>query len=345
MNQIFCFFVEWEVQSGVLIVWFIVDIDWVDCLGQVEEIYIVLVVVIICFQLVLICVVDDDVEIYVEMWLCFNCIDMDKVYFIMVVYDDIWLCDFGLIILCCVDGGFQLLDFCFIGWGGKFDVILDDQLVGVFDQVGVFNDVLVCSILFVLEGGGIEIDGEGILLIMWKCLYECYLDCDCVSLSVDLVDWLQQDCVLWLDYGYLEGDDIDVYIDIFVCFVFVDSIVYQVCDDESDLYYVELQVMGNELVVLCIKDGKLYCLFLLLWVWLVIDEGCCFVVLYVNYLIVNGVVLMFVYGDLVDDLVCDVLVQVYLGCEIVQVFCCLLIWQNGSLYCIIMQLLEGLLKV
>lgn len=339
----FCFLVEWEFQFVILIVWFYVEIDWVDCLGDVEDIYIVLVVVIICFQLVVIIVVDDDLEVYVDVCLCFNCIDMDCVWFVIVQYDDIWLCDFGLIMFMCVDGGFCLFDFCFIGWGGKFDVSLDDQLVGVLYGVGLFVNVELQSILFVLEGGGIEIDGVGMLLIIWQCLYECYLDCDCVLFSVDLVIWLVQDWVLWLDYGYLEGDDIDVYIDILVCFVLVDSIVYQVCDDSSDLYFVEFQVMGDELVVLCIVDGVLYCLFLLLWVCLVIDEGCWLVVFYVNYLIFNGVVLMLVYGDVVDNVVCDVLVQVYLNYEIVQVFCCLLIWQNGSLYCIIMQLLEGLL--
>ena len=120
----------------------------------------------------LICVADDDVETYAEMRLRSNRIDMDKVHFTTAAYDDTWLRDSGPITLRRADGGFQLLDFRFTGWGGKFDATLDDQLVGVLDQAGVFNDAPVRSIPFALEGGGIETDGEGTLLTTWKCLHE-----------------------------------------------------------------------------------------------------------------------------------------------------------------------------
>jgi agmatine/peptidylarginine deiminase len=56
--------------------------------------------------------------------------------------------------------------------------------------------------------------------------------------------------VLWLDHGYLEGDDTDAHIDTLARFASADSIVYQACDDESDSHYAELQAMGNELAAL-----------------------------------------------------------------------------------------------
>lgn len=172
MNQTLRFPAEWEAQSGVLIAWPTADTDWADRLGQVEETYIALVAAITRFQPVLICVADDDVETYAEMRLRSNRIDMDKVHFTTAAYDDTWLRDSGPITLRRADGGFQLLDFRFTGWGGKFDATLDDQLVGVLDQAGVFNDAPVRSIPFALEGGGIETDGEGTLLTTWKCLHE-----------------------------------------------------------------------------------------------------------------------------------------------------------------------------
>ena len=46
----------------------------------------------------------------------------------------------------------------------------------------------------------------------------------------------------------------------------------------------------------------------------------------------------------VVDLARDVLARAHPGREIVQVPCRSLIWQNGSLHCITMQLPEGLLK-
>ena len=216
--------------------------------------------------------------------------------------------------------------------------------MGVLDQAGVFNDAPVRSIPFALEGGGIETDGEGTLLTTWKCLHERHPDRDRASLSADLADWLQQDRVLWLDHGYLEGDDTDAHIDTLARFASTDSIVYQACDDESDSHYAELQAMGNELAALRTKDGQPYRLFPLPWARPVIDEGRRLAASYANYLIVNGAVLMPAYGDPADDLARDVLAQAYPGREIVQVPCRSLIWQNGSLHCITMQLPEGLLK-
>ncbi|MBO8042616.1 agmatine deiminase family protein, partial [Pseudomonas aeruginosa] len=91
-------------------------------------------------------------------------------------------------------------------------------------------------------------------------------------------------------------------------------------------------------------DGQPYRLFPLPWAQPVIDEGRRLAASYANYLIVNGAVLMPAYGDPADDLARDVLAQAHPGREIVQVPCRSLIWQNGSLHCITMQLPEGLLK-
>ena len=48
------------------------------------------------------------------------------------------------------------------------------------------------------------------------------------------------------------------------------------------------------------------------------------------------------YGDEADADAADVLAEAFPGREIVQVPCRPLIWQNGSLHCLTMQLPEGL---
>ena len=63
---------------------------------------------------------------------------------------------------------------------------------------------------------------------------------------------------------------------------------------------------------------------------------------YANFLIVNDAVLMPAYGDEADDAAAAVLADAFPDREIVQVPCRPLIWQNGSLHCITMQLPEGL---
>ena len=343
MNQTLRFPAEWEAQSGVLIAWPTADTDWADRLGQVEETYIALVAAAVRFEPVLICVADDDVETYAEMRLRSNRVDMARVRFTTAAYDDTWLRDSGPITLARADGRFQLLDFRFTGWGGKFDANLDDQLVGALAEADVFDNADVRSIDFALEGGGIETDGQGTLLTTWKCLHERHPTRDRESLSADLALWLQQDRVLWLDHGYLEGDDTDAHIDTLARFASPDSIVYQACDDATDSHHAELRAMGEELAALRTVAGEPYRLFPLPWPQPVLDEGRRLAASYANFLIVNGAVLMPAYGDPADEAARDVLAAAFPEREIVQVPCRSLIWQNGSLHCITMQLPAGLL--
>jgi agmatine/peptidylarginine deiminase len=332
---------EWEPQSAVLIAWPHDGTDWAERLGDVEETYIALVAAITRFEPVLICVADDDVQAYARARLASARIDMDRVRFIELPYDDTWLRDSGPITL--RDGQrFRLLDFRFTGWGGKFEASLDDRLVEGLERTGVFSASERQAIDFALEGGAIDTDGAGTLLTTWKCLNERHPGLDRDTLSTKLANWLRQDRVLWLDHGYLEGDDTDAHVDTLARFASVDSIVYQGCDDPSDSHYQELQAMATELAALTTRDGKPYRLFELPWAKPILDEGRRLAASYANFLIVNGAVLMPAYGDAADAAAQAVLAQAFPDREIVPVPCRPLIWQNGSLHCITMQLPLGL---
>ncbi|KAF1691215.1 agmatine deiminase family protein [Pseudoxanthomonas koreensis] len=332
---------EWEPQSAILIAWPHAGTDWAARLGEVEETYIALVAAITRFQEAWICVADDDVEAYAEARLSSNRIDMAKVRFVPFDYDDTWLRDSGPITL--RDGdGFRVLDFRFTAWGGKFEAGRDDRLVETLAAQGLFGDAPRQRIDFALEGGGIETDGAGTLLTTWHCLHERHPDASRAELDARLRDWLAQDRVLWLDHGYLEGDDTDAHIDTLARFAPGDAIVFQACDDPSDSHYGELQAMAAEIAALRTADGRPYRLFPLPWAAPVLDEGRRLAASYANFLVLNGAVLMPAYGDAADARAAAVLAEAFPGREIVQVLCRPLIWQNGSLHCITMQIPEGL---
>ncbi|KRB08547.1 agmatine deiminase family protein [Lysobacter sp. Root690] len=339
-NNALRFPAEWEPQSAVLIAWPNADTDWADRLGEVEETYIALVAAITRFQPVLICVADDDVQAYARARLSSARIDMGAVRFIDAPYDDTWLRDSGPITLKAGDG-FRLLDFRFTGWGGKFDASQDDLLVERLSDQGIFANSERQSIDFALEGGGIETDGAGTLLSTWQCLHERHPDASREEITAKLSAWLRQDRVLWLDHGYLEGDDTDAHIDTLARFAAVDAIVYQGCDDPADSHYDELQAMAAELAALRTRDGQPYRLFALPWAQPIIDENRRLAASYANFLIVNGAVLMPAYGDARDGEAQAVLAQAFPDREIVPVPCRPLIWQNGSLHCVTMQLPRG----
>ena len=332
---------EWEPQSAVLIAWPHAGTDWAQRLGEVEETYVALVAAITRFQPAWICVADDDLQTYAEARLRSARVDMDRVRFIAFDYDDTWLRDSGPIVLREGDG-FRVLDFHFTAWGGKFEAGRDDRLVESLAAQGVFGAAPRQRIDFALEGGGIETDGAGTLLTTWRCLHERHPQASRDQLDSKLRGWLAQDRVLWLDHGYLEGDDTDAHIDTLARFAADDAIVFQACDDPADPHYAELQAMAAELAALRTRDGRPYRLFPLPWAAPILDEGRRLAASYANFLIVNGAVLMPAYGDRADDRAAAVLADAFPGREIVQVPCRPLIWQNGSLHCITMQIPQGL---
>ena len=342
MTQAARFPAEWEAQSAVLVAWPHAGTDWSDRLASVEDTYIALVAAITRFESVVVCVADDDVQAYARARLASARIDMQRVRFVEAAYDDTWLRDSGPITLVGADG-FRLLDFRFTGWGGKFEASLDDQLVKRLDEARLFAKSTLQPIDFALEGGAIETDGAGTLLTTWRCLHERHPGIDRQTLAAHLAGWLRQDRVLWLDHGYLEGDDTDAHIDTLARFAGPDAIAFQDCDDSQDPHYRELQAMAAELAALRTVDGRPYRLFPLPWPRPVIDENRRLAASYANFLIINGAVLMPAYGDPADARAQAVLAEAFPDREIVPVPCRSLIWQNGSLHCITMQLPQGLL--
>ncbi len=342
MTQAVRFPAEWEPQSAILLAWPHAGTDWADRLGEVEETYIALVAAITRFQPVIACVADEDVEAYARARLSSARVDMDRVRFLEIEYDDTWLRDTGPVTL--RDGeGFRLMDFRFTGWGGKFGAERDDRLVEGLVAQGLFRSARREEVDFALEGGAIETDGAGTLLSTWRCLAERHPGKGRAQVDAVLAGSLAQDRVLWLEHGYLEGDDTDAHVDTLARFAAPDAIVYQGCGDPADSHYDELRAMAAELAALRTADGRPYRLFELPWPRPVLDEGRRLAASYANFLVINGAVLMPAYDDPADAQAAAVLASAFPGREILQVPCRPLIWQNGSLHCITMQLPAGVL--
>jgi agmatine/peptidylarginine deiminase len=333
---------EWDAQSAVLIAWPHAGTDWADRLDAVEGTYVALVQAITRFEPVLICAADPAIEARARALLAVEGCDPARLHFEVLPYDDTWLRDSGPITLREGDN-FRLLDFHFTAWGGKFASALDDQIVATLAERGRFRQAQRERIDFALEGGAIETDGAGTLLSTWRCLHERHPDLSRADVTARLQAWLHQDRTLWLEHGYLEGDDTDAHIDTLARFAGPDAIVYQGCQDATDAHHAELQAMAAELAAFRRTDGSPYRLFELPWPQPIVDEGRRLAASYANFLIVNGAVLMPAYGDAADAEAARVLASAFPGREIVPVNCRPLIWQNGSLHCLTMQLPEGLL--
>ena len=333
---------EWEPQAAVLIAWPHAGTDWAGRLASVETTYAALAAAVTRFESLVIVVPDAAVRGHAEAQVRAAGAALDRIRFVELPYDDTWLRDSGPITLRDAAGRFQLTDFRFTGWGGKFGADQDDALVAGLVAAGVFGRAAHRRIDWALEGGGIESDGAGTVLTTWRCLTQRHPEQSREEMDAILRDGLQARRILWLDHGYLEGDDTDAHIDTLARFAPDDRIVYQACDDASDPHFQELRQMAGELAALRTTDGRPYTLHPLPWPRPVIDEGRRLAASYANYLVVNGAVLVPAYGDAADADAARAIGEAYPGREIVPVPCRPLIWQNGSLHCITMQLPAGL---
>ena len=333
---------EWEPQSAVLIAWPHTGTDWAERLDDVEATYVALVSAITRFERVLICVCDAALREHACALLSTARIDASRIRFVELPYNDTWLRDSGPITL--RDGHrLRLLDFYFTAWGGKFEANLDDRIIAELLVQGVFQDYSHQRIEFALEGGAIETDGAGTLLSTWQCLHERHPSLERSEITRVLESSLAQQRTLWLDHGALEGDDTDAHIDTLARFAAPDAIVYQGCQDSGDSHYRELQAMAAELAAFRTVEGAPYRLFELPWAKPIVDDGRRLAASYANFLIINGAVLMPAYGDANDSRAVAVLAQAFPEHEIIAIPCRSLIWQNGSLHCLTMQLPEGLI--
>jgi len=146
--------------------------------------------------------------------------------------------------------------------------------------------------------------------------------------------------VLWLDYGYLEGDDTDSHIDTLARFVSHDTIVYVECLDREDIHYSQLQKMKKQLQTFKTMDNKPYKLIPLPMPTAKFDkDNNRLPATYANFLITNGALIYPTYSVREDKIAHTIFKELFPTKEIIPIECSRLIEQGGSLHCSTMQIL------
>ncbi|MEO1958013.1 MAG: agmatine deiminase family protein, partial [Nautiliaceae bacterium] len=182
---------------------------------------------------------------------------------------------------------------------------------------------------FVLEGGSVDSNGKTILTTS-KCLLEPNRNYPMSKEEIDefLKRELFVDDIIWLNYGFLEGDDTDSHIDTLARFVNEDTIVYCRCEDKNDIHYNELKKMEEELkktpfnlIPLPLPSPKFW-------------DNNRLPATYANFLIINGAVLLPVYEDKKDRYAYDMFCEIFPNREIIPINANTLIKQHGSIHCV-----------
>ncbi len=326
---------EWATQDFVQLTWPHADTDWAYMLEEVTECFVNIAREIVKRQqLLIVCVNAEEVETF------FSEDELQRISFAEMPTNDTWARDHGGITVY-EDGKAVVYDFTFNGWGMKFAANHDNQITRKLYQSGIFESYGYKNCMdFVLEGGSIESDGEGTILTTAECLLSDNRNNSSREvIEQKLKDYFGAEQILWLDHGYLAGDDTDSHVDTLARLCPNNTIAYVKCDDETDEHYEALKKMEEELQSFStLKGGGSYNLIPLPMADAVYDEdGERIPATYANFLIINGAVLLPVYNSEKDAIAIAQMQKAFPKHEIVPIDCNALIKQHGSLHCVTMQ--------
>lgn len=315
---------EWEQQSAVQLTWPHKDTDWAPILPEITAVYEEMAREISQREDLIIVAPEGFVK------------PVAKCQLVIVKSNDTWARDHGFITVKENSGELILLDFCFNGWGEKFEAKLDNEINGHLYEQGTIKGHYESHLDFVLEGGSIESDGKGTVFTTTCCLMAPHRNQPLTQAEIEsrLKDNLGAERIVWLNHGSLIGDDTDGHIDTLVRICPEDNILYT----GGDASHPDLMLMEEELKTLRTLDGRPYRLLKLPLPRPIYDGEDRLPATYANYLVINGAVLVPTYNQ--PDLDADalhIIGEAYPDREIIGIDCRAVIKQHGSLHCCTMQ--------
>ena len=311
---------EFETQSYTQIIFPHKNTDWNKYLKEAEQTFINIINTIRVYQkCLLVCYDIQAVKRHFD--------DEKNLEFIEYETDDTWARDCSALSIK-ENTKVKHLDFTFNAWGNKFESKKDNLMTKT-----VTPDALSCS--FVLEGGAVESNANGTILTTSKCMLNRNPNLDKKQINKILHDNLGAKEVLYLNHGYLAGDDTDSHIDTLARFIDKDTIMYVKCEDKNDEHYRELFLMEKELQT--IAKQKNYKLIALPMSDALYFEEERLPASYANFLFVNGAVILPIYGVKSDTLAIKIFEETFIDRDIITTDCSVLIRQHGSLHCVTMN--------
>ena len=259
-----------------------------------------------------------------------------NVEFVDIPTNDSWLRDTGPVFLVPrpgVDLPPAAVTWGWNAWGGKYPPWDADARVGraIAARLGlrVFTPGLV------LEGGALETDGAGTLLVNGRCVVDERRNpgVDRAGMERSLRDFLGAEAVLWVG-GELAGDDTDGHVDQLARFVAPGRVVAARQPDPLDPNHASLEAAlallptlrdaaGRRLEVIPIDVPGRFAF-----------RGVQLPASHLNYLVADGVVLVPVFGAPSDEPALRLLGECFPGRAIEPVDCSALVRGRGALHCI-----------
>ena len=272
--------------------------------------------------------------------------------------NDAWARDMGPTFLINDKKELRACDWVFNAWGGDVDGLYkpwdkDDLIAsGICD---ILNADSYRTDGFVLEGGSIHTDGEGPVLTTRMCLLSNGRNPHLTEAMIEkkLCDYLNCEKVIWLNDG-IDPDETNGHIDDVACFTAPGEVACIYTEDENHPFYKASQdafrilsestdAKGRRLKVhkvCCTKENV--CIgndFIFEHVPGSVERkpGDLCIASYLNFLIVNGGVIVPQYGDENDALALKQIQEIFPSRKVVGVYTREIVYGGGNIHCITQQ--------
>ncbi len=252
---------------------------------------------------------------------------------------DVWFRDYGPIFVVNKSGEVAYDHWGFNAWGEKYEDLKEDAHIP--DKIPL-HALRSFSPRMVLEGGSIDVNGEGTLLTTEHCLLNKNRNPNMTRSKIEgkLADYLGATKVIWLKDG-IAGDDTDGHIDDIARFVNEDTVVCALEEDKKDENYSALRenfellekstdAGGNSLRVVPLPMPRP-----------VVYKGQRLPASYTNFYIANGVVLVPTFRDPSDEKALGILGRLFPGRKIIGINCRELAYGFGTIHCATQQQPKG----
>ena len=192
----------------------------------------------------------------------------------------------------------------------------------------------------VLEGGSIDVNGQGLLLTTEECLLSDVQARNPGRSKSELEQMLSRylgiEKVLWLGKGIV-GDDTHGHVDDIARFVGPKTIVALHEPNRSDANFAMLDENLKRLSEMTDLNGAKFVIARLPLPAPVIYNGQRVPASYANFYIFNGVVLVPVFNDKNDRVALNTLAELMPKHQIIPIYCGDLIWGLGAIHCMTQQ--------
>ena len=262
-------------------------------------------------------------------------VDLSKIIFHHIITDDCWTRDHGPAFLVDKEGNSAVIDWEFNAWGNKYSSRNDSR---VPEQIAAYRKVQRFVPGIVMEGGSIEVNGNGTLLTTSACLFNGNRNPGLSAGQIEqyLRNYYCVNTILWLEEG-IAGDDTDGHIDDVARFADAGTLIMAVEEDKGNGNYKPLQRNLELALKFRLSDGSIPTIVELPMPEYQELNGLPLPASYVNFYICNTGVIVPVFNCKNDNKALDILGRVFSVREIIPIDATSVIHGLGSWHCLSQQ--------